>query len=417
MTRILLVSLLPAFLWAEHITLDFQTAVKNLSTQNRDILAARQNRDTAQYNYRATYAAFLPQVNLGLNYTQGNSATTAQLANQSNRYELYSASMGVSQNVFSGLADYYKIKAAKANMDLSEANFRQTAAKALYDLKAAWAQLALSYKQNELALSTLKRRKDNRKMIELRFKGGSENKGSLLMAEAYETQANRDVNQSLRQRINAETELKRVLYLPQDATIAISGLFQRKNPPEEVLLVDTAKKTPEYLQALAKELNAEAGADQSMSVFFPTVTASGSLFRQGPDFFPQGDRWSVTVGASYPIFTGGKDYYTVKAAKSAFEEAKQNTRSVEATRISRLQQTLQSYRAAEESAKISTSLLEASNVRAQIARVKYMSGLLSFDQWDIIENDLISRQKDALQTRYDLDVAQATWEQTLGEWD
>lgn len=105
----------------------------------------------------------------------------------------------------------------------------------------------------------------------------------------------------------------------------------------------------------------------------------------------------------------------MKANKSAFEAARKNRESVETQRISRLQQSLTNYRAAGENAKVSESLLAASTVRAQIARVKYMSGLLSFDQWDIIENELISRQKDVLQTRYDLEVAQAAWEQTLGE--
>ena len=413
--RYLLPLLVVLPLTAETITLDFATARKNLSQNNRDLVAARKNRETAHYNYRGAYAGFLPQVTAGMNYTQGNSATTAQLASQNNKYELYSASLGVSQNIFSGLSDYYKIKIARAGAELSEATFHQTSARALYELKAAWALLALAKKQHELALETQKRRQDNMKMISLRFSSGTENKGSLLLAQSYRAQADRDVNQSLRQKINAETELRRVLYLPDNTEIILSGGPEVKNPPEEAMLPELAKKTPEYRQALAQELNAEATADQSISPFFPTLTASGSLFRQGADFFPQGDRWSVNVGVSYPLFSGGKDYYALKANKSAFEAAKQNRESVGAQRVSKLQQALQTYRAAVENARVSESLLGASTVRAQIARVKYMSGLLSFDQWDIIENELINRQKDALQTRYDLEVAQAVWEQTRGE--
>jgi outer membrane protein TolC len=400
---------------AETITLDYAAALKHLAGQNPDILAARKNLETAKYNYRGAYAGFLPQVTAGVNYTQGNSATTAQLAGQSTTYQLYSASLGVSQSVFSGLSDYYKIKIARASAELSEANFQIASAKALYEFKAAWALLALAKRQHTLALETQKRRQDNMKMIELRFNSGSENKGSLLLAQSYRAQADRDVHQSLRQRTNSETELKRVLNYPQDTAIETTGGAELKPPPESFALAEAAKKTPEYKQAVAQELNAEGTSDQSISPFFPTVTASGSLFRQGPDFFPQGDRWSVNVGVSYPLFSGGKDYYAMKANKSAFEAARKNRESVETQRISRLQQSLTNYRAAGENAKVSESLLAASTVRAQIARVKYMSGLLSFDQWDIIENELISRQKDVLQTRYDLEVAQAAWEQTLGE--
>jgi len=399
---------------AETITLEYKSALKSVGESNVDLIAARKNLQTAEFNYRGAYSGFLPQLTAGMNYTQGNSATTAQLANQANTYQLYSASLGVSQSIFSGLSDYYKIKIARANTELAQAKFSETAAKATYDFKAAWSLLSLSKKQHELALETQRRRKDNLRMIELRFSSGTENKGSVLLATSYRAQADRDVNQSLRKRTESETELRRVLALPLSTTINVEGACEIKTPPESFALEEAAQKTPEFKQAIAQELNAEATADQSISPFFPTLTASGSLFRQGPDFFPQGDRWSVNVAVSYPIFSGGKDYYQMKATKSALEAARQNRRSIELTRVSKLQQALQAYRAAGENAQVSLTLLEASTVRAQIARVKYLSGLLTFDQWDLIENDLIQRQKDVLQTRYDLEISQALWEQLLG---
>lgn len=400
---------------AESVRMEFSESVQRLVVQNRDFVAAKQNIETARLNYRAAYANFFPQVTAGMNYTQGNSATTAQLAGQSSTYELYSASLGVSQNIFSGLADYYSIKRARANAELSEATFSLTAARTLYELKAAWAQQNLASRQHALALETQRRRRDNLRMIELRFNSGSENKGSVLLATSYRAQADRDVNQSLRQREQSATELKRVLNFAQETELEISGSPTVKEPPQEVQLGELARKTPEYRQAVAQELSAEATADQSISPFFPTLNASGSMFRQGPTFFPERDRWSVTVGVSYPLFSGGKDYYAMKANNSALEAAKRNRESVEALRVSRLQQALQTYRAAVENAKVSQALLEASTVRAQIARVKYNNGLLSFDQWDIIENELINRQKDVLQTRYDTEIAQAAWEQQTGE--
>ncbi|GAB4432504.1 MAG: TolC family protein [Turneriella sp.] len=400
---------------AEPLKLTFAEAVEQLARQNRDLLAARHNLETARLNYRGAYANFLPQVTAGMNYTQGNSATTAQLAGVNNTYELYSASLGVSQNLFSGLADYYKIKQARANTELSEAAYRQTAARVFYELKAAWSQLQFARAQHALALETRTRRLENVRMIRLRFNSGNENKGSLLLAESYLAQAERDVNQSLRQKLTAETELRRVLNLPDEQEIFPEGQLPGKAPPEVPNLAELSKQTPEYQQALAQELNAEATADAAISPFFPTLNASGSLFRQGQTFFPERDRWSVTVGVSYPLFSGGKDYYALKANNSAHEASKRNRESVKLARTARLQQALQAWRDALESAKVSESLLGASTVRAQIARVKYNNGLLSFDQWDIIENDLINRQKGVLQTRYDLELAQAAWEQLTGE--
>lgn len=401
--------------FAETISLDFKTALASLAQQNPDVKVARKNMQTAEFNYRGAYSGFLPQLTAGMNYTQGNSATTAQLAASNTTYKLYSASLGVSQSIFSGLSDYYKIKIARANSELSQAAFTLVAAKATYEFRAAWALNTLARRQHNLALQTRGRRQDNLRMIELRFNSGTENKGSVLLATSYRAQAERDVNQSLRKKAESETELKRVLNLPQEAELTLAGGPEAKQPPENFALAEAAKKTPEYQQAVAQELNAEATADQSISPFFPTLTASGSIFRQGQDFFPQGDRWSVNVGVSYPLFSGGKDYYALKANQSALDAARRNKESIETQRISKLQAALQAYRAAVENYAVSESLLAASTVRAQIARVKYMSGLLSFDQWDIIENELITRQKDVLQTRYDLELAEAGWDQLLGK--
>lgn len=400
---------------AEPLRLDFAEAARRLDAENRELIAARQNLDTARFNYRAAYAGFLPQITAGMNYTQGNSATTAQLGQISSTYELYSASVGVSQNIFSGFADYYKVKQARANAMLAEANYAQTAARLFYALKAAWAQWQLASAQHSLALETRARRLENVRMIRLRFNSGSENKGSLLLAESYLAQAERDLNQALRQKSVAEMELKRLLNLADDQEVIPAGMLRVGTPPEAPALAELARKTPEYRQAQAQELNAEATADAAISPFFPVLNASGSLFRQGQTFFPQQDRWSVSVGVSYPLFTGGRDYYALKASGKAHEAAKNNKAAVELDRISRLQAALQTWRDSIESSRLAESLLAAAIVRAQIARAKYNNGLLSFDQWDLIENDLINRQKSVLQARYDQELAQATWEQLTGE--
>jgi outer membrane protein TolC len=63
---------------------------------------------------------------------------------------------------------------------------------------------------------------------------------------------------------------------------------------------------------------------------------------------------------------------------------------------------------------VDEDFLKAANARAEIARSKYSNGLMSFEDWDIIENDLINRQKAVLQSRRDRVTAEAAWEQVLG---
>lgn len=50
-----------------------------------------------------------------------------------------------------------------------------------------------------------------------------------------------------------------------------------------------------------------------------------------------------------------------------------------------------------------------------IARSQYSNGLISFENWDIIENDLINREKNLLIGKRDLGLAEATYLRNLGK--
>jgi hypothetical protein len=67
-----------------------------------------------------------------------------------------------------------------------------------------------------------------------------------------------------------------------------------------------------------------------------------------------------------------------------------------------------------EKLEVDALFVEAGTSRARIAKEKYNNGLLTFDEWDIIENDLITRQKTLVQTERDRVIAEALWEQVQG---
>jgi len=82
--------------------------------------------------------------------------------------------------------------------------------------------------------------------------------------------------------------------------------------------------------------------------------------------------------------------------------------------LTRLQQTLSEYVQAVQLVEVNRSFLEAQRVRAEIARNRYNNGLMSFEDWDQIENELITRQKTMLQTERDRVTAEAAFEQAQG---
>ena len=68
-----------------------------------------------------------------------------------------------------------------------------------------------------------------------------------------------------------------------------------------------------------------------------------------------------------------------------------------------------------EKLKVDQSFLEAALKRSEIARSKYNNGLMTFEDWDLIENDLIARETAVLQSQKDRATAEAAWQQAQGQ--
>ena len=64
--------------------------------------------------------------------------------------------------------------------------------------------------------------------------------------------------------------------------------------------------------------------------------------------------------------------------------------------------------------KIDESFRRAAILRAEVARNKYKNGLLSFEAWDLVETDLISKQKEILSSERNRILKQSQWEQAQG---
>jgi outer membrane protein TolC len=116
-----------------------------------------------------------------------------------------------------------------------------------------------------------------------------------------------------------------------------------------------------------------------------------------------------------PLYSGGKDYYATKSAASSLEAAVSNTDSTEHQLLVNLKQTHAGFVESVEKLKVDQAFLEAATTRAEIARSKYNNGLMTFEDWDIIENDLIQRLKTFLQSQRDRVIAEASWELAQGK--
>ena len=409
-------SMLPAMLlglisplWAAPPTaLIWEASVEEAAAGNPELRAARANLTAARHTASAAHSGNLPQVSAGAGYSDSSGSATDLGTN-------YSTSISLSQNLFSGFQDSARIEQGAANLAQAEASLATAKAKLSQELKSAFSGLQFAQDNVTLTEKIVQRLEENLRLVELRFEGGRENKGSFLLTRATLAQARYENLQAQQALASAQAQFARVLGRTEPGGLQVIGSVPVTTPGVVPDFRQLVQQSPDLLQARAQERSAVADVTLARAGFYPSVDLTGSVAREGQDWAPDKDRRTVGLNLTIPLFSGGKDYYTTKSAASTLEAVSSNKDNVERLLLVRLKQAHASYVESEEKLKVDQAFLEAAVTRAEIARSRYDNGLMSFEDWDRIENDLIQRQKTFLQSQRDRITAEAVWEQAQGK--
>ena len=330
-----------------------------------------------------------------------------------NSSESLSASVSASQSVFDGFGNRARIARADAELDAERANYDQTRSNVEFTLRRAFAQQLYVQELISLAEQIAARREDNVRLVELRYQGGREHKGSLLLSRAQYAQSLYEVKEAQRSLELARRALAKELGLLRFDPFTVAGELDAAAPPEEADLYTLAEATPSYRSSHAARRAADEGYRITRSDRFPSVSASASFGSSGENSL-ETESWSAGLSVSLPLFTGGRLSQDILASGLRREQAVLNTEETLFELLVDLQDAWNGYRDAMDQMGVQAGLLEAAEMRAEIARTQYRQGLLSFEDWDRIESDLISRQKGWLSSRRAAVFAEAAWYNTLG---
>ena len=406
----LLVSASAAF--AENpLTLD--ECLAEAGENNPDLAASRSAVQKAKYDYKASYGDMLPQVSANAGSSRSRAESGAD--NLATTRDSASYGLSASQSLYTGGRNRAAVDQGSANLQAVTADLGARRATLSYDVRNAFAQLLFAQEQIELTRTILKRRQDNLDLIQLRYEGGRENKGALLLTQASARDAEYGVAQAERFLRVAQRQLARVLGRDESDLIQVSGKLEAGRPMSDADFETLAADTPTHRRAVAQLRAARAGLDSAKSQYFPELAANASAGRSGEDWMPEQDEWFLGVSLSFPFFQGGKNVMNVRGAGAELQRVEANLRATDADLVLVLQQTLADYADAVDRTEVQSAYLNAQEVRAEIGRSQYASGMLSFEDWDRIENDLIGSQKDDLAGRRDAVLAEANWDKVQGK--
>lgn len=390
------------------VPMTWEACVQEAWARNADVRTARATLEASQFQLQSAYSGYLPQLSASTSYTDINDPAATATSTP------YAASISITQNLFAGFQDQGKVAQGAANTAVAEASLAAAAARLNSDLRSAFA--GLSYAQTNVTLTEdiVRRLQENLRLVELRYEGGRENKGSYLLTKATLGQARFEHLQARQTLATAQAQLARTLGRELSDELRVTGAVPGELPPAKPDFARLAEQTPDYRQVVAQEKSAAAGVTLARAPLYPSVNLTGTTSRDGANWFPDDQRRTVGLTLSVPIFSGGRDYYGAKGAISSLAAATTSKESVDRQVLVKLKQAHAAFVESVEKLKVDQDFLEAAETRADIARAKYQNGLISFEDWDRIENDLILRQKTLLQSRRERVNAEAVWELTVG---
>ena len=256
---------------------------------------------------------------------------------------------------------------------------------------------------------------ENLELVKLRYRAGREHKGSLLTAEADLTYAEYEVKQAERSITLFQRKLSKEMGFQKLNSVNVEGeFFAAKDYAVKPDIENLVNTTPLLRELIAKKEASRYDLKSEQADFLPQVYLNGSLGKTSNEWSPRDDTWSFGMSVSLPIFEGGSRIAEVKKARSKLNQAEADERSGRDSVLVTLESTWKDLRDAMENVSVREKFLEAAEERAKITAAQYETGLISFDDWIIIEDNLVNAKKSYLNAQANMMIAEAYWIQAIG---
>ena len=167
-------------------------------------------------------------------------------------------------------------------------------------------------------------------------------------------------------------------------------------------------------ELIAKKEAARYNLQSVRADFLPVVYLNSSAGRTSSDWEPERGEWSVGLSVSFPLFEGGSRAAEVSKAESLFHQSEADEQSGKNSVLVTLENTWKNLQDSVTYVSVQKKFLDAAEERAKIASAQYETGLISFDDWIIIENNLVTTLKSYLNAQADMLIAEAYWIQATG---
>jgi len=376
-------------------TQNWNDIVTTAIRQNPELLAAKESLKQAEANLVISRSAQYPQVSLSSTVTDGESGSYGLTGRQL---------------LFDGFKTSAEIKQSKWLLNAAFDQYHLDSSRIRFDLRTAFVSLLKNQELLKIAQEISKRRLQNFELVSLRYEAGREHKGALMTAKANLAQAEFEEEQASKNIYIEQLKLSRALGEFPLRPVVIRGDFVPIELPADTPdFSATAKENPEWLRRVHQEKAAEAGIAIARAKYFPELNGSLSTAKSFDDGLPGQNDWTLSAGLSLSILDGGSRKGSTDRATSIFRESVYSAKDGLSVVIISLETSWKEVQDSLQQVDVQKQFFEAAKERSKIAGAQYSTGLISFDNWTIIEDNLVRTQKSYIQSIATSMIAEANY--------
>ena len=374
---------------------------------------------------RSAYLSFLPSINFSTGASKqsgdriGPQGTVVPYVVTDYQY---SSGLNMNLDIFDAGNRLFKLRAAKANVDASEANETLQQYNVSLNVKQQYYAVLAARESESSAKAQLDQAQEQLKTASAKVAAGAATKSDSLRAVIQVGNAQLALIQARNNLNIANASLTRlvatpfvVTATPADTTASIELAI------DSAEIARLATRGPAVLQSEEAYAAARANVRGALTPYLPTISARFNRSGAGQDkTFGWGDQtypYSQTLSFSlnFPFFNQGAREEQIVRSRVAEDNARAQMRDTRLLAQQQLTQYMSAFRSAEQRVQIQLASVEAADEDLRVQQRRYQLGASTF--LDVLTSQTTLNQARAalIQARFDARVAKAQIETLTGK--
>ncbi len=332
-------------------------------------------------------------------------------------YDLYSAGLTVSQNIYDFGRTANNVTINRENVQANEQDLTTTKQSVVLNLKQAYFGVLQTLRLIQVAEDTVKQMQDHLAQAEGFYQAGTRPKIDVTKAGVDLANAELALVQARNNYQVAQVTLNNAIGLRQDLTFPIEDTLRLK-PVEisrEEILKAAFEQRPELLQLKAKQRVQEATIKLAQSSYYPILSGNASYLYRGSE--PGDLYWDLSLGAtlSIPLFSGFSTPNQVAEARANLRNLQAQEESLKLNIRLEADQAYLSLKLAYEQVAVTEKSQAQAQENFELATGRYQVGVGSPLEVTDAEVLLANARANNVTALYNYKVAEAKIEKAMGK--